>query len=246
MSAILYTLADPRSPAEIRYVGWTSRAPKERLHVHLAEARRGGMNHRLCWLRGILSASLRPVMRTVAILESDAEAKRCEIAYIAALHARDCRLVNGTDGGEGMRGYVASAEARAKIRARKLGMTRPPFGDEWRARLSESGRNKVRSPEHRARNGAAHRGWIPTAETLANMSRAKKGKPVSAQCQAAALRANLGRKRGPMSEEQRAKLSLANMGKGHSQSKETRSAISLALRSYHERKRMAAFRPEGR
>lgn len=117
-----------------------------------------------------------------------------EVALIAAIgRGENGPLVNFTDGGEGQRGHVKSAETRAKLRAANLGKSNGPL-----------------SAEHRAKIGAAHSGMKRSEETKAKMSAASAGKPKSEEHRAALRGANLGKK---LSAETRAKMSLARTGK---------------------------------
>lgn len=126
----------------------------------------------------------------VAVLEecSDIEALRAaECFYIAAFRALGMRLLNLTDGGEGVIGYVKSREviarAAAKVRGRKM-------SPEQRARMS-AGHS---TPEQRALRAAANRRRVWSAESRAKASIASK-------------------KRGPHNAERRQKLAAQNRGR---------------------------------
>lgn len=265
----LYTLADPRT-GEVRYVGWTSKTAKERLKSHLYEARYSGGTRKLHWLRSILADSLRPIIRTVAILESTKEAKRCKIALIANFRARNYRLVNGTDGGDGVspaagaavaganRRRMWSAEARGRISAF---MSRIPRNAEWCARIGESNRRRgARSPETRAKIAAGHRGIILsaehraklsaawkgrkrppfTAEHCANISKAQRGKTLTAEHRA---KISEGLRNSPYRAAAHAKTTAANLGK--KRSPQTRAKMSEARRAYFARERLVIATPLG-
>jgi hypothetical protein len=179
---VLYTLSDPRMD-EVRYVGWSSKVPKYRLAEHVTEAMTGRRSHRLNWIRTILAESARPVMRVLAFLETDSEAKRCEVAYIAKLRESGYRLVNGTDGGEGTRGHQVSAEAREKMAAAHRGR-KLTFSPIHRARLSDAQRGKKRNPAIAEKTAAKNRGRTHTAEHRAKISAALRGRPCSPQTRA--------------------------------------------------------------
>lgn len=82
----------------------------------------------------------------------------------------------------------------------KLGVPKPP-----------------RTPEHSAANAEARRGAKRTEEARAKMSASKIGKPQTEAHKAAVKKAcvgcQLGIPKGPMSEEQKAAISLAKTGK---------------------------------
>ena len=182
-TACLYTLSDP-STGEVRYCGWTSQTPHNRLLGHVVDARIGRPGHRCNWIRSLMTRGLKPSMRVVARLEI-AEAPSTEMRYIAALRTAGVRLVNQTDGGEGTFGFRHSDSARAAISRAQQGKT---FSPEYRAAISAAKRGKPKSPEHRAALSAsltgkpqsekqvaanfARRGSRHTNETRAKMSAA--------------------------------------------------------------------------
>lgn len=246
-AACLYVLLDPRTD-EVRYVGWTSKHPRERLRRHVSDARAGKKNYRYHWLRSLLAESQRPIMRVVAWVEC-AAAPAAEQRLIAALRARGTRLVNGTDGGEGMLGYVPNQETRAKLSAAGKGRKLAPRTSEHRARLSEAARRRVFTFATRSKMAAAHRGKHPTPETRAKMAAWQKGRVPSPTTRAAAVAANRGR---PLTLEHRANLSAAMKGhpitpetrakmaasrKGSVHTPETRAKLSAAKRAWWERRR---------
>ena len=206
MYASLYTLGDPKTPGDIRYVGWTSKRPSRRLGVHISDARSGRHQHHCArWIRSLLAAGVRPLMTVVAVCGVE-EGPVAEVDLIAALRALGHRLVNGTDGGEGTVGWVPNTETRAKLSAAHLG--------------------KKFTPEHRAKLGAAHLGKKRSPEHRATLSAALRGRKLSPEHRARISAAKLGKKLGSFSPETRAKMSAARLGKKHSP--ETRAKMSAA------------------
>jgi hypothetical protein len=116
------------------------------------------------------------------------EAKSKEIELIADYRFRGYRLVNSTDGGDGL--FNPTPEVRAKIRAAKMGRvlsaeTRAKIGDasrgrvpteDTKAKLSASLSGVKKSPEHAARVGLAQQGKVISAESRAKMSEAAKNR----------------------------------------------------------------------
>jgi hypothetical protein len=196
-----------------------------------------------------------------------AQAPSFEVAFIAAYKALGFRLVNGTTGGEGAPGRKASAKERAAMSERAKRQFADPAARE-RIRLcaigrkhteedlrkqSEKQRGKKHSPEWIAKTRAIHLGRKRSPETCAKISAALSGKkrspeqrakmketakalwsnqefkermisgrpPVSEQARANMRDAQLGRKHSP---ETRAKISASNMGKTHTP--ETRARLS--------------------
>lgn len=140
-------------------------------------------------------------------------------------------IVNMTDGGEGMSGYVFPLEAIARRAAAQKGQKRPTVS----AKLS----GRTKSPEHRAKLAASHRGMTASPEARARMSAARKGRApwtagrsLSPEHRAAISRGITG-DRNPFygrrhSDETIRRLSDAHRGFNHSE--ETKRAMSESRR----------------
>lgn len=138
----LYYLSDGEE-GEVRYIGKTARTLARRLSAHRDDAYRlKQRNHRTYWIRS--AKDLR--MHLIAEVEGNGSTE--EIELITSLRRLGARLVNATEGGEGTTGHVVSAEARAVMRAAKLGKKRSPAAVE-KTRLANTG--KKRSTEFKAR-----------------------------------------------------------------------------------------------
>ena len=97
--AWIYALADPLT-AEIFYVGKTTCNPRERLHLHLSEARRGIATPKARLLRELLDNHLEPVlipMLQVPYPEWPAAESDC----MEQLRALGCKLLNVASSGGG-------------------------------------------------------------------------------------------------------------------------------------------------
>lgn len=176
---------------------------------------------------------------------NDAERRWIEIGR-AALGRR---LTNTTDGGEGCRGLVHSAETRARLSKLNTGRSLTP---EQRAKIAAASSRHRHSAETREKMSAWQRGRglgrKLSAETCAKLSAARTGKPGTMR----------GRKHTP---EARAKMSASRTGKpgtmlgrhhtpescakmsaqrrGRTFSLEHRKKIADAVRAYHARRRDA-------
>lgn len=78
----IYTLADERSPTDVRYVGMTA-SPSERYACHLYEHKREDF---ALWWRGVIACDASVVMRVIDVTTSQAKCQEWERAFIA-MHA---------------------------------------------------------------------------------------------------------------------------------------------------------------
>lgn len=115
----IYGLCDPIDrwkTGEVRYVGKTASYVHERLRSHIYAARKGQLPINR-WLRKQLnSGNPLHIIHFERVRPGDDWAER-ERYWIAKHRADGARLLNLTDGGEGLSGFVRSPESRAKIRA---------------------------------------------------------------------------------------------------------------------------------
>jgi hypothetical protein len=146
----IYGLVDPRTEF-VRYVG-KARDPKRRYAGHLIPSQLKKVNHRTCWLRGLLAEGLKPTMIIIEKVKKSEwkESERKWIAYYRNIPNYPA-LTNICDGGEGIDGYVATEEVRRRIADSHRGVPMPAGHGE-----------KVR---------AAHKGRKHTEQSRANMSR---------------------------------------------------------------------------
>jgi len=250
---MIYSLADPREPDAIRYVGKTQDT-KKRLREHLSEAKGKRHDHRLHWLRKLASCSVEPVIGILETGKGDGW-KEAERKWIKHFRDMGSRLVNGTDGGEGvdltpevrakMLATMRSPEYRAKISARLKGKHPSP---ETRARISVAAQNRspeaqaklaeiLRSSERRAKLLLANIGRHPSTETRAKIAASKVGNQyMLGRHHSEESRAKMSAAACRMSQEHRAKLSVAARGR----SDETRKKMLARWRSSEFRARLSA------
>lgn len=198
----IYTLLEPGTN-DIRYVGVTHRAPRQRLceHISKANCRARGRSHRECWIRSLLKRGLRPAVEVIERGEGEAWPE-VEMKWIAIYRSLGARLVNATDGGDGTSGHKWSAEERAAIgeRTRNIhrGMKRTP---ESRALMSET---QKRIYARMREEGTTRPPRIVTDELREKLSVAQRGKKVSP-----AARARMSERNKQRGAETREKLRQA-------------------------------------
>ncbi|MGH3500397.1 MAG: hypothetical protein ACRDQA_05780 [Nocardioidaceae bacterium] len=131
-TAYIYGLHDPRA-GELRYIGKSIR-PHQRLQNQINER---ANTHRCHWFEELRSLGLRPVQVIIDAVPADTDWQTIERVYIAAARNDGCRLVNGTDGGDGVSGL--SGESLARRRATWIGRKHKP---ETLAKLSAAQRGR--------------------------------------------------------------------------------------------------------
>jgi hypothetical protein len=158
----------------------------------------------------------------VGFLECSSEqtAFDLEIGLIKRLRRNGVKLSNMTDGGEGSRGSIRSAEAIAKASAANRGRVnsaevRATMGvqnigrvdsAETTARKSAASTGRAVSEERRKKIGAANKGRVFSAESLANMKAGRDKIVYDAEYRAKVSEKSKGR---PCSAETRAKMSVS-------------------------------------
>jgi len=97
MTTYIYALADPETK-EIRYIGKSFRV-KERLMNHLNDSSK---THKTNWIKSILKKGLRPELVILEELSDSEDWQAREIFWIKTAKESGWRLVNSTDGGDGV------------------------------------------------------------------------------------------------------------------------------------------------
>lgn len=142
MAVFVYILSDPRS-GEIRYVGMTRKTIDARLRRHLVSEsdQRNGRTYRARWVQSLKRLGLRPHVALVQAVPGDSggAAERYWIAYFRSV---GCPLTNGSDGGDGSRGYVMS-DAHRKAVGHAATAKWQKWRDEGR-RISDETRERLR------------------------------------------------------------------------------------------------------
>jgi hypothetical protein len=212
-TTFIYALTDPDS-SEVRYVG-KSNHPTRCLYLHYREKAPTYKNR---WLRSVRARGQEPVIRILEEID-EADWQERERYWIAFYRERGARLVNGTDGGDGVHGMRHSDEAKARI------------GEA--ARGNQYSRGRKPTPQETARRSAALRGRVVTEQTRAKIAATKTGRARSPEARAKLSAALKGR---PISEAQRkarANRTLSDEHKAH---------IAEGLKAHRESLRAAQRR----
>jgi quinol monooxygenase YgiN len=158
----IYVLKDEHG--RVRYVGKSSHCVKKRFSRHLADARDGAVQHKACWIRGMMQRGMLPTLEMIDKVDGDGcDAER---KWIEFFRAAGVNLTNLTDGGEGIAGYKYSDKRKAEHSAM--------LKEYWSTREHHSkGR---RAPDHVvAAMVAANTGRKLSLETREKLSEARKG-----------------------------------------------------------------------
>lgn len=160
------------------------------------------------FLRIIIKAIRAGIDVPIVKLQTDLTAEqaiRNEVVLIAAVgrEANDGPLVNLTDGGEGMEGFVHSDESRQKQRTARLGK---PMSAETKAKISATSKGRPKPTGFGDRISASLKGKPLSVERRAKISAARTGQKLSAEARANRIKVMA-------SESLRARLREANLGK---------------------------------
>ena len=216
----VYALCDPTSGAA-RYIGYSKDA-YARYRGHLRDNSKA---HKARWVNKLLREGVAPKLRVLCFVQGAREAKRVEVALIAAYRQRGARLTNGTDGGDGTSGMEWTAEMRAKARATKMGRV---VSAETRARLGASW-----TPERRAAFSNKNPGARPEAiqkkkDAWTAEKKAEFGRRISRRLTSEHQRKMTAAAALAWNDERRAKIGKAQ--KGRVKSAVHRARISESLK----------------
>ena len=99
----IYALSSTESPLIYKYIGVTSRTLKERLSRHYTDAKRIN-THKTNWINYVLKNGFKVIITELLSNIPECQIECLEISYIEK-YSKIYKLVNGTKGGEGARGY---------------------------------------------------------------------------------------------------------------------------------------------
>lgn len=181
-------------PTGLMYVGITTTDPSKRWKKHVASSKNPRFKFQYAISQyGPSSFEVTPLFRYNCM----SEACEAEIDLIAHLDLIASGL-NAAPGGE--ISPMLDPAARNKLAAALVGRKRPPFSDEWRAKLAAAGRDRVHSPETRAKISAANKGRDFTKSHRDKISCAQRSIPASKR---ASYRTTKGR---PLSADHKARI----------------------------------------
>ncbi|HEY7413949.1 MAG TPA: GIY-YIG nuclease family protein [Ktedonobacteraceae bacterium] len=164
----IYILCDPDTD-EVRYVGKTTDL-KTRLQRHLQASELRPETHRVHWLRSLVAAGKKPVMKVIEEVTRETWAER-ECYWIEFYRAAGANLTNTADGGNG--GKTCEPEQLiAALHKRSHDMA-------WRARLSDANRRRWQNPDYRAKMIAKLTGHTVSDEAKARIGKAAQERGTS-------------------------------------------------------------------
>lgn len=184
-----------------------SKDPEDRLCRHVRDARRGPSTHKQCWVRGLLLKQRYPKLE-ILFEVPESHWQDYERAYIRIFRDSGCRLVNGTDGGEGC--LNPTPEAREKRRQASIGRK---HSSEAREKIRRANVGKKVSVETLEKMRQVNLGRKHSSVTREKMRQTRLGKKRPYETCEKMRKANLGKK---MSYEAREKMRLAKLGKKQS------------------------------
>lgn len=192
---IIYGLTSSALPGVIRYVGKTAQPLAKRVLAHVSRAlRQPKQTYKDHWIRSVLGDGHQVEGVALAFAVTDAEAYRLEHHYITELKALGFALTNGSDWGQGFKGYCHTAAAKARTGA--------------------AHRGRVRSPEELDKQRQAHVGKSLSVETRTTIAAANRRRVHTDESRQKKRAAMLGRQ---LSDAHRAKIGEANRRRGDQQ-----------------------------
>lgn len=156
----IYALHDASDLSGRAYVGMTV-TPRVRMTAHLRDAKDRIESFKAKWLRSVLDRGGRPEMALLEEVPAGANYQDAERFWIAQFRHLGIPLVNQTDGGHGIRGYVAPPEVREKLSRANKGRKMPREAVE---RGAAKRRGRKMDPAAVERMAAFHRGTKRTEE----------------------------------------------------------------------------------
>lgn len=146
-----YTLASTRDLSNIRYLGKTVNPLSIRLSQHLNDAKRKlkegyTHNYRCNWINKEIREGYNIVIEEIDCIEDSTNTlwQSIETMWIGLLRSWGFKLVNLTNGGEGVSGLVQSEESNRKRSIALLGTYRP---EEVKQKIAKTNTGKVVSDE---------------------------------------------------------------------------------------------------
>lgn len=172
----VYSLSSSKDGV-IRYIGQTTGRLDRRLIHHHYDAKKLSTIHKSNWIRSVINAGHEVV---ISALEENAEWGTAERKWIAHYRSLGVDLVNTTDGGEGVIGYVRDQAWRDRRSALMKGRTSPRKGakltPEQRAQISERQKGRTLTDEQRAKLSAALKGKKKSPEHVAKIAAANRAR----------------------------------------------------------------------
>lgn len=234
---MIYCISDPIT-SEFRYVGKSINL-RGRILYHLREH---GDTHKVRWLRSLSRLNLSPI---VMILEvNPLDWKRAERFWIKSFKTAGYRLLNETDGGDGVHNPSQSARQKiGKFRSDKwknerdvcMAIARNPVRCK---RISNSLKGR-KNPWNVLSNPHNQPGWHHTPRSCQKISKSlignsrRTGKPSSEEVKLAAslrLKGNQHTKNRVMPDYEKKARSLANLGQKRSLETVNRQSKAALLR----------------
>ena len=192
----IYILREPDNDDfldSIRYVGYTGVNPKKRLNGHCTYHDNPTNNYRLNWTNYLYENKIIPIMEIIdeGIASDDEGVWQSRETYWIQYHRElNCRLVNSTNGGDGIHGFAGWTDEERKRRS--IAMKGKPKSEETKRKLSESLMGHGHSEETRKKISEAGRGRPQSIETREKRKQTLK---------------NNGYRKPSLTEEQKKKVS---------------------------------------
>lgn len=244
---LIYALID--SKLNIRYIGKsTSGMKRPKAHQRPSYMKKNAHWPVIRWIKKLRESGLDfniQILQEFRFPDNTTKEERDQVIFAAEKRfiaeyrskqpkGSEFELLNITDGGEGASGHKMSDEQKENLRQANLGNThskgkKKNLSQEEREDMAKRARERSANPEVRAKISKTLTGKRQSPETIQkrNKSRKANNKPrplISEETRLKMSLARLGKSFGPMSEEGKANIRKAQVGRKHSE--ETKRKIS--------------------
>lgn len=231
---IIYLLHHPASKQ--LYIGKSAKGMKRpRGHSEPGQLKHYAHLPRAKWIQSLKKRGLEAQIVILEVCASPNDLDEAERFHISYFRSLGFRLLNLTDGGDGINGYRHSDKARARMSKKHKARANT---DEGRQRMAEMANNYWSTDEAREKKRLERLGYKHPDETKAKTSAALKGKKKSAEHCAALSEA---RKRNWANPEYRARQVAAQKAT-HGTAERKAQAAEWAKLSSHDTHRSPEYR----
>lgn len=181
----IYFLSSSEKPEEIRYIGFTKLSLDKRLYFHIKSINCGN-SYKNNWIKKVLNSENKILINLLEGGLNNEEAKQKEIFYIKKYRKLSYKLVNGTDGGDGLSNITEETRKKISESCKESFKHRIPYNkgktfeemhgykkaELLKKKSSEEQKGKELSQEHRdkiSKNNSKY--WLGKTKTKSHINK---------------------------------------------------------------------------